>query len=298
MLIIFFLFLFFQKRSKTCHKKKSSHCNRDLKSFGSAYFVNLFLLPADHPFSVIFSWTVHNFQWLFIHKNHQTPNQVGAHSWLIFFFRIFDDQIPFKDPFTAFFWKKIPNKISFRKWVEYVASHSLLPQNLGSMGGGDVFLTTSAFFQIGKYIKCWIFSICLKLVYQRVVCVFFFFCVGYCQSPSLNATWHTEFQRYSACIFFQGNDELPRVYIFFGCMELTTFTACNVKCCVESARRCLSFCFGRCSQPNILARFSRVAILPLMETIRLQWSVIHENEIISEKIFHQRSLLDRLTDGH
>ena len=83
---------------------------------------------------------------------------------------------PSKIPSQLFFWKKIPKKISFRKWVEYVASHSLLPQNLGSMGGGDVFLTTSAFFQIGKYIKCWIFSICLKLVYQRVVCVFFFLC--------------------------------------------------------------------------------------------------------------------------
>ena len=265
--------------------------------------MNLFLLPADHPFSSIFLEQFTTFNDFSSIKTTRNLTR-WVHTVDPFFFQ----NLWWSDPLrrslhSLFFEKKSPTRFPSGSELNMSqAIHYCLRTSVPWVGKNRLvamcFLTRSAFFQIGKYIKCWIVSICLKLVYQRVVCVCFFFCVGYCQSPPLNATWHTECQRYSACIFFQGNDELPRVYIFFGCMELTTFTACNVKCCVESARRCLSFCFGRCSQPNILARFSRVAILPLMETIRLQWSVIHENELISEKIFHQRSLLDRLADGH
>lgn len=203
-----------------------------------------------------------------------------------------------------FFWKKNPQKrfpsgseLNMSQAIHYCLRTSVPWVVARCFFNNDAKVTWLS--KEGNTSNAWIFSICLKLVYQTIVCVCFFFCVGwYCEAPPLNATWHTECHRYSACIFSRAMTNYRESTYFLGVWHSPRSQLATSSAAWNLQDVAFPFVFGRCSQPNILAQFSRVAILPLMETIRLQWSVIHENEIISEKIFHQRSLLGRLTDGH
>ena len=135
-------------------KKRSKKWDKNLRRNPATAIVIWNLLAVLTLWIFFYCQLIIHFPWFFLEqfttlkssiKTTRNPTRWVHTVDLIFFFRIFDDQIPFKDPFTVFFSsKKSPKKISFRKWVEYVASHSLLPQNLGSgwVGknsvGGDV----------------------------------------------------------------------------------------------------------------------------------------------------------------